>query len=516
MASTVGERKDNQVHINIEIDAETFRGGIDAAYKKNRGRYRVPGFRQGKAPRKMIENYYGEAVFYEAAFEEIYPQAYMDAVAEHKLEPVDYPQVSLNDIGPEGVKFSVDVTLKPEVALGDYKGIEATRREYTVSDADIDRELETIRERTARFAAVERAAQKGDTVLLDYSGSVDGVKFEGGTAERQELELGSGRFIPGFEGQLEGLSAGDEKQVAVTFPEEYHSEQLKGKEAVFAVKIHEVREKQVAELDDEFAKDVSEFDTLDEYKNSIRERLEQANAQKSDNELENELVSKVVENASVDIPQVMIDRQLDQLMQEFQYTLMYQGISIDDYYRITNTTEAQAREQYREEAQRRVKSQLVMEAIAKAENFEATQEDLDAEIAKSAEAAKKTVEAYKETLEERSIQYMKDRIILDKTMDLIRSGAAVTTEKVEPPAQQAEADEAGEEPAQEQAPEADEEPAAQEPAADKAPEKKAPAAKKAPAKKAPARSADGGAEKKAPAKKTPAKKAAPKADDIEG
>nr|WP_122011864.1 trigger factor [Maliibacterium massiliense] len=438
MASTMEKLENNRARLEIQVDQPTFEKGMDAAYRKTRGRYSVPGFRKGKAPRKVIENYYGGGVFLEDAFREVYPEAYAAAVEEHDLTPVDMPEIDIKDIGEEGITFVAEVTLKPEVTLGDYKGIEVQRTTYTVSDADIDRELDNMRQRTARFEAVEREAKEGDTVLLDYAGAIDGVPFEGGTAERQTLELGSGRFIPGFEEQVVGMKAGEEKDINVKFPEDYHAEELKGKDAVFHIALHEVKEKQLPALDDEFAKDISEYDTLDEYKASIRARLEKNNDQRTKNESDNALMAAIVENASVDIPDCMIERQLDSLVQELEYSMSYQGITMADYLKFTNSTMEDVRKQYRDEALRRVKSQLVLEAITKAEGIEASDEDVAREIEKIAEATKRTVEDVKKTFQAEQLAYMRDEATVNKTLDMLREAAvykdvtAGETEKAAP------------------------------------------------------------------------------------
>ncbi|SCJ72283.1 Trigger factor [uncultured Clostridium sp.] len=421
MNCTMEKLEKDQVRLTIEVDAEQFEKGIVAAYRKMVKSMNIPGFRKGKAPRKVIEQFYGPAIFYEEAFKEVYPDAYEKAIEDNDLQPVDYPEVDITDIGNDGVKFTATVQLKPTVTLGDYKGIKVERPEYTVTDEDVQAEVDRALERSARWIAVEdRPVQDGDRVTLDYAGTVDGVAFEGGTAEGQTLNIGSGMFIPGFEEQMVGMNPGEEKDLNVKFPEEYQAKELAGKDAVFHVKLHDIKEKELPELDDEFAKDVSEFDTLDEYKADIRAKLEEQNKQRADAQYENALIEKVAENATVEIPQVMIERQIDNMMREFEMRLMYQGLRLDDYFTITGSKAEDARAEFAKDADTRVKVQLVLEAIQEAEKIEATPEELDAEIAKMAEQANKPVEEYRASLQPQDMAYLTDMIVMRKTVALLK------------------------------------------------------------------------------------------------
>lgn len=418
----------NKGKLTITVDAETFRKALNEAYKKTAGRYAVQGFRKGHAPRKVIETYYGEGVFYEDAFELCWGEAYDEAVKEHDLFVVDRPDVDILSIGEnEGVTYVAEVTLKPEVTLGEYKGIAVPKADYTVSDEDVQKALEAERENQARFVDVDRPAENGDRVLLDYSGSVDGEKFDGGTAEDQTLVLGSNTFIPGFEDQLVGAVAGESRDVNVTFPTEYHAEHLAGKAAVFACTVKAVQKKELPEIDDEFIGDISEFETVDAWKADKKEKMLAEKKQSLDNMRENLAIKGACDNATVDIPDCMIERQVDYMMQDIKYRLAGSGLDFNTYLKYLNTTEADLRKTYRTEAEARVKMQLVIEAISKAENVQATDEEIEEEIKKYAENGSTDVETFKSTLTDADHEYFADRIVVDKTVKLIVD-AAVETE----------------------------------------------------------------------------------------
>ena len=418
----------NKGKLTITVDAETFRKALNEAYKKTAGRYAVQGFRKGHAPRKVIETYYGEGVFYEDAFELCWGEAYDEAVKEHDLFVVDRPDVDILSIGEnEGVTYVAEVTLKPEVTLGEYKGIAVPKADYTVSDEDVQKALEAERENQARFMDVDRPAENGDRVLLDYSGSVDGEKFDGGTAEDQTLVHGSNTFIPGFEDQLVGAVAGESRDVNVTFPTEYHAEHLAGKAAVFACTVKAVQKKELPEIDDEFIGDISEFETVDAWKADKKEKMLAEKKQSLDNMRENLAIKGACDNATVDIPDCMIERQVDYMMQDIKYRLAGSGLDFNTYLKYLNTTEADMRKNYRTEAEARVKMQLVIEAISKAENVQATDEEIEEEIKKYAENGSTDVETFKAQLTDADHEYFADRIVVDKTVKLIVD-AAVETE----------------------------------------------------------------------------------------
>lgn len=422
MSSKVEKIENNTATLEIEVSEEQFEKGISKAYKKNVGRFNIPGFRKGKAPRFMIERYYGEGVFYEDAINEVCPEAYEAAIEEHDLQPVDMPELDIVQIEKgKPFIFKAAVTIKPEVTLGEYNGIEAEKKEYPVTDEDVDKELENMRQASARMINVEdRAAQKDDMVIIDYKGFVGDEQFEGGTAENQTLVLGSGQFIEGFEDQLVGAKADDHVDVKVTFPEDYQAEHLAGKDAVFHVDVKEIKEKELPELDDEFAKDVSEFDTLEELKKDIKEKLEQRAEQRVKGETENEIIKKAVENSEVDIPDVMVEKQIDSMVRDFEIQLMYQGLKMEDYIKYSGSSEEDLRSNLRNDARQRVKTQLVLERIAKVEGISETEEELDQEIEKLAKQFKQEdTKKLKESLGEDELKNLKESIIIRKTVELL-------------------------------------------------------------------------------------------------
>ncbi len=415
-----------KVRLEIHVDPETFEEGMQKSYIKNRKGITIPGFRKGKAPRKIIERYYGEAIFYEDAINEVFPKVYDEAVKETGIEPVAMPDVDIVQIGDgQQLILTADVDVKPEVQLGQYKGIEVEKVEYTVSDHDVEHQLEHIREDNARWINIEdRSIQNGDLVTLDYAGTIDGEAFDGGTAEKQTLEIGSGRFIPGFEEQLTGLSLEEEKDITVTFPEDYHAEELKGKEAVFHVKIHEIKEKELPALDDEFAKDVSEFSSLEEYKADLKRKLVESAEQNARSQMENQLLSKITENATVDIPDVMIENEIDSLVQDMEMRMRYSGLSLQNYLEMSNTSLEEFRAQYRDNAYNRVKTRLVLEAVTKAEDITVTDEDREKEYQKLAKQYQRDVEEIKKTFAANS-EYMDDSVLVQKTIDFLLESAVM-------------------------------------------------------------------------------------------
>ncbi|WP_202709884.1 trigger factor [Sporosalibacterium faouarense] len=425
MKSEILNKEGNKVSLKIEVDAKKFEEGVQKSYMKNRKRFNLPGFRKGKAPRKIIELNYGEGVFYEDAINMIFPEAYDSAIKEHNLDPVDRPEIDIEELEKgKPVVFTAEVIVKPEVELGEYKGIEVEDVEYNVTEEDVEQELKDIQDRNARVIEVEdRAAKEGDILTIDYEGYVDGEQFEGGTAENQNLEIGSDRFIPGFEEQLVGKNKGEEVEVNVKFPEEYHAEHLAGKDANFKVTINEIKEKELPELDDEFAKDVSEFDTLEEYKNDIKEKKEKQSKDKEKAEKENRVVEKVVTNSKVDLPEVMIESQIDSEINELGYRLQFQGLNIDKYLELTNTTMDDLREQVKDRAEQVVRTDLVLETIAKKEGIEATEEELSEELEKMAKQYNQEVDKLKKRLREEDLEQIKMGIIKGKTADLLVESA---------------------------------------------------------------------------------------------
>ena len=341
MSTTVEKIASNKVKLSFDIDAAQFDAAMDKAYIKVRGQVNIPGFRKGKAPRKLIENMYGEGVFYDEAFELVFDEVYGPAIDEKKVDVVDRPEIEIQQIGAgKNLQFTCEVFVKPDVTLGEYKGVEVKKEKTEVTDEQVDAKVEEERSKQATEVAVEgRAVAEGDTVNLDYAGSVDGVAFAGGTAQGQTLKIGSHTFIPGFEEQMVGMNIGEEKDLDVTFPEEYHAKELAGKKAVFHVKVNGITETQLPALDDDFAKDISEFDTLEEYKADIRAKLEAQAAERDQNAFTNAVIEKVIANATVEIPEAMIERQIDSMMRDFEYRLASQGLKLADFMKYTGQDE---------------------------------------------------------------------------------------------------------------------------------------------------------------------------------
>lgn len=377
--------ENGKVSIEIQVEKAEFDAAMDRSFKKNVSKITVPGFRKGKAPRRIIERMYGEHVFTEDALNFAYPPAYEQAIAELGFEPVDRADVDIVDLSADGFVFKAVVTVKPEVKLGAYTGLTADKVKPEVTELDIQRELDQLRMRNSRLVSVDRAAKENDTVVIDFEGFVDGVAFEGGKAEKHNLKLGSGQFIPGFEDQLIGAAAGAEVDVNVTFPTEYQADDLAGKEAVFKVKVHEVKETEEPVMDDEFAKDVSEFDTMDELKKSIETKLMENREQISNDGFENLLLDQIIANMEVEIPDVMIENQLDRITDDFANRMMSQGISMESYLQMSGTDMESFRKNFRESAERQVKITLALEAITKAENLEIIDADIEAEYTKLSE-----------------------------------------------------------------------------------------------------------------------------------
>ncbi|MGG1664156.1 trigger factor [Brevibacillus sp. NRS-1366] len=386
MAANWEKVENNQGVLTVEVDASQVDVALDQAFKKVVQKVQVPGFRKGKVPRKMFEARFGVESLYQDALDILLPTAYGQAVREAGIEPVDRPEVDVSQMEQgKNLIFKATVTVKPEVKLGDYKNLSIEEKEFTVTEESVDAELTRMQERHAELVAVEEgAAQNSDQAVIDFEGFQDGVPFEGGKAEDYSLELGSGTFIAGFEEQVVGMNVGEEKEVTVTFPEEYHSPNLAGKEAVFKVKLNSLKRKNLPALDDEFAKDVSEFDTLEELKADTKKKLEEKTAQEKDQYVREQLVLKAAENAEIDLPVVMVEHELDQMVSEFGQRLQYQGMTLELYYQFSGMDESQLRDQLRADATSRVRTSLTLEAIGKAENIEATEEDVNEELNKLA------------------------------------------------------------------------------------------------------------------------------------
>ncbi|MED4871291.1 trigger factor [Geobacillus stearothermophilus] len=410
----------NEGVLTVEVDAEQVNKGLDAAFKKVVKNIALPGFRKGKVPRVLFEKRFGVEALYQDALDILLPGAYAKAVEEAGIEPVSMPEIDIEQMEKgKSLIFKAKVTVKPEVKLGQYKGLEVEKMDTTVTDEDVENELKRLQENYAELVVKEDGTvENGDTVVIDFEGVVDGEPFEGGKAENYSLEIGSGTFIPGFEEQLVGMKAGEEKEIQVTFPEEYHAEQLAGKPATFKVKVHEVKAKQLPALDDEFAKDVDEeVETLDELKAKIRARLEEAKKNEAETALRNAVVEKAAANAEIDIPAVMVQNETDRMLREFDQRLQMQGLNLQLYYQFSGQDEAALREQMKEDAEKRVRAALTLEAIAKAENIEVTDEEVEEELQKMAEAYNLSVDKLKELLG--SLDGVKEDLKWRKTIDFL-------------------------------------------------------------------------------------------------
>lgn len=434
MEHSVEKLTSNKVKITFKATAEEFEAAVQQAYMQLRGQINVPGFRKGKAPRKLIENMFGKGVFYEDALENLFPEAYRKAVEENELKPVGRPDVDVQQMesGKE-LQFTCEVFVMPEVKLGEYKGLEVTRSIRKVTDAEIDSRIEQERKRVARMVEVtDRALENGDKAELDYSGSVDGVKFDGGTAEHQTLVIGSNTFIPGFEEQMIGMQIGEERDLNVRFPDEYHAENLKGKDAVFHVKLHAITREELPELDDEFAAEVSEFDTMKEYREDVAKHLQEAADLQADEAAKSAMIDKAVANAEVDIPAPMIEEKLDEMMQQMGWRMQQQGFSMEQYMKILGQSEAQMRDMYRGEAESNVRSELVMDEIVKAEGVEAEDADVDKLLEGYGASMGQTAEQLRASFSAEQLDYFKYRAQISKIIDQMWASAKVTDEEIKP------------------------------------------------------------------------------------
>ncbi|MDF1495093.1 trigger factor [Caproiciproducens sp. CPB-2] len=420
----------NRYQLEVAVDAAIFEKALDQAYHKENKKIAIPGFRKGKAPRAFVEKYYGEQVFYEDAINTVYPDALDAAINEAKLEMIeDKIDFDLVSAGKEGVVFKATITTKPEVEIDEYKGLAATKKPVKVTDEDIDAEIKKVQERNSRMVTVEdRAAQNGDITVIDFDGSVDGVAFDGGKAENYSLTLGAGQFIPGFEEQVVGHKTGDEFDVNVKFPEDYHSKDLAGKDAVFKIKLHEIKMKELPEVDDDFVKDVSDFDTLDKYREDMKAKLTEAEEKKAKDDVENQLIDKLVENLKAEIPQAMYENKINEDIREFGYRLQSQGLNLDTYLQYTGMDKDSIRKQFQPQAERAVKVRLALEKIAQLEDIHPTEEEIEAEFEKLAKGYEIDAEKVKTFIPKEELA--KD-ISVEKAINLVRD-SAVVTEKEDP------------------------------------------------------------------------------------
>ena len=421
------EKTENQNELKLEfkIDAKIFDEGIQTVYKKNAKYFNIPGFRKGKAPMSRVESIYGKEIFYEDAFNEVVPEIFEKELKENNIEAVSKPDIDITQIGKgQDLIFTAVVQTKPEVKLVKYKGIEVKKVEYNVTEKDIKQELEKMAERNARLVNVKtRAVKKGDIAVIDFVGSVDGVEFEGGKAENHELEIGSNTFIPGFEDQIIGMKVEEEKDINVKFPEEYFSKDLAGKDAVFKVKVHEIKKKELPKLDDEFAKDVSEFDTLEELKASIKEKKEKENEAKAKAEIEEAAVNTVCDNTKIDIPSGMIENEIDEMIQDMDRRLSYQGMNIEQYLKFINKSMADFREESKETAEKSVKMRLVLEAVYKDAKIEITDAQIEEKIKELAESYGRDVEELKKN--EHLKMHIEENLKTEKAIEYIVDNAKI-------------------------------------------------------------------------------------------
>lgn len=423
MKYEVKGKKDGRYEVSFSLDAKEWENAIEEAYQKNKGKYKKEGFRQGKVPRKVLENTYGEYLFYEDAFDVIFPKAYTDMLKkETKIEPIDYPEIKWDSVSDKGISFTTFITTMPEIKLGKYKDLEVKKEKVEVKESEIKHELSHYQDKGARFVDVDnRPIKKGDMVTFDFAGSVDGKLFEGGSAKDFELEIGSGKFIPGFEDQMIGLTVGQESDLNVKFPEDYHAIDLAGKDSVFHVAIHAIKEKQVPKLDDDLAKDVSEFNTLDELKANIKKNLLEEKEKNAEYNAENELIEMIVKDTKLEVPEVMIERQLDTFIDDMEQKLAYQGLKLEDFFKYTNSSKEQYRKERRDEAEKVVRTSLVMEEIIKQEKIEVSSKEIDNKLTEIAKAQGKTLKDLKATMNEAQKNVIKNSVLSEKVISTIKS-----------------------------------------------------------------------------------------------
>ena len=424
MKHTTKAAEKSTVKITLKFDANEWKEALNKAYMKTRGKFAINGFRKGKAPKNVIENVYGKGVFFEDALNLLFSENYPTIIEknEKKFTVVGDPDVSVEALSDEGVTLVASVPVKPEVKISAYKGIKIKEYAYTVKDEEVEADLNRLLDRNARKVAVtDRAAQNGDIVNIDFVGTVDGVKFDGGEAEGFDLTLGSGQFIPGFEDQVVGMNIGDKKDVNVTFPENYQAEALKGKPAVFAVTLKSIQGKELPELNDEFIKDATGSESVDAYKAKTKERLQKQADKRANDATENSILEAIAQNTEVEIPQAMIDREIDSLVQKFEYQLMYQGLKLQDYLDFLKTTMADFRKNYEEAALKNVKHQLIISQLIKEEDIQATEEEVNEKVAEQAKSVEKDVEEYKKNMDPRQFDYIRSDIIITKLFATLKA-----------------------------------------------------------------------------------------------
>ena len=421
MKYTKTELKDKRIQIDLTLDSKEWEEAVQSAYEKNKGKYSVQGFRKGHTPRKVLEKTYGTSLFYDDAIDGCFYRYYFEVLSKEKtIQPVAMPELEIKKIGSEGLELIIKITVKPEVELGDYKGITLEKKEVKVTKADVDKELESMVNSRVKFVEVEREIKLGDMATIDFSGSVDGVKFDGGTATDFDLEIGSHSFIDTFEDQLIGLKKGDKKDVNVTFPTDYHAEELKGKKSVFEVTIKAIKEKQFPELNDKFASEVSEFETLEELKKDTKKKIQESKERELKAQQENELIEKIVENAKVEVPQVMVDEQVEDYIKDLEYRLSYQGLSLEGYLKYANTTVEELKKSRQEDAKKTVKTRLVLEEILKKEKITVTDKDIEEKFNENNKEGKKSIEEIRKTMGQDQMNYFENSLLLNKLMAFLK------------------------------------------------------------------------------------------------
>ena len=412
---------DKRIEVKLNVSKEEWDSALEHAYESNKGKYSVQGFRKGHTPRKVIEKTYGDTVFYDDAIDDCFYRYYFEMLSKEKdIKPVSAPEVNISKIDENGLELILRITQEPEVALGDYKGITIEKKEIKVSASEVNHELEHMKESRAKFVSVDREIKNGDTATIDFVGSIDGKKFDGGSSEDFDLEIGSKSFIDNFEDQLVGLKKGDKKDVKVTFPENYHVDDLKGKPAVFAVEVKDVKEKQYPEIDDKFADEVSEFSTLKELKEDIKKKLVERKTREEQNKAESKLIDKICENAKVEIPQVMVDNQVEDFIKDFERRLSYQGLNLDGYLKYTGTTLEDLRKSRVEDAKKTVKTRLVLTAIMEKEKIDVTEQEIADKFNEGTKDKPKTIEEIQKTLGPDQYNYMANSLLLNKLMKFLK------------------------------------------------------------------------------------------------
>ncbi|AUN13013.1 trigger factor [[Clostridium] sordellii] len=424
MKAELLKKEGNQVTFKITVDNDKFEGAVTKAYNKNKGKFNIPGFRKGKAPKQIIESQYGKGVFYNDAIDMLFPEIYPKALDELDIDPIARPDLDIEEISKDnGLVMVVNVEVKPEVNLGEYKGIEIAKPDYTVNEDEVNLRLEEMRNKASRLVDVERAIENGDNTVIDFEGFVDGVAFEGGKGEDYSLVIGSNTFIPGFEEQLVGKNKGEEVEVNVEFPAEYHAENLAGKPATFKVTVKNVQKKELPELNDEFAADTTEFNTLEELKKDLKAKVEEEAKNRADAEMKNSLVEKVSEGTELEVPEAMVETQIDNMLMELNYQLQYQGLQLEQLLQMTGRTIEELRNEKREEATKLVKSSLILEAIAKAENVEVSEEEVNAEVEKMAKMYNMEADKIKSMMKATDLEDIKGQLKIRKTIDLLVDSA---------------------------------------------------------------------------------------------